>query len=171
MDDAHAQIEQTLVLLKPDAVARSLVGRIIERFEDVLLKIAAMKMVQMDSELVKAHYHQAVERHGVAVYDLAEKFMLTAPVVALVLEGVDAIAIARKIIGSTYPAAAAPGTIRGDFAHQAKSYSDTNNIAVANVVHASESLEEARREIALWFHPAEVLSYSKPSDSLAFKVR
>lgn len=152
-------IERTLVLLKPDAVARGLVGQVLARFEAALLKIAAAKMVWMDAELTRQHYFDLEERFGPDVYTAMSAFMQTGPVLALVLEGVDAVACVRKLVGATYPDQAGPGTIRGDFAHQSKAYANANRIAVANLVHASGNREEARREIDVWFAPTELHEY------------
>jgi nucleoside-diphosphate kinase len=152
-------IEQTLVLLKPDAVARGLVGRVLSRFEDALLKIVASKMVWMDAELARRHYFDLEQRFGPSVYNLMATFMQTGPVFALVLEGVDAVSCVRKIVGPTFPDQAAPGTIRGDFAHQSRAYANARGVAVANLVHASGNLEEAGREIDVWFTKAELFDY------------
>jgi nucleoside-diphosphate kinase len=152
-------IERTLVLLKPDAVARGLVGRVLTRFEDALLKIVGNKMVWMDADLARQHYFDLEERFGPAVYNSVATFMETGPVIALVIEGVDAVACVRKLVGSTYPDQAAPGTIRGDFAHQSKAYANANGLAVANLVHASASATEAAREIDVWFDKTELHDY------------
>jgi nucleoside-diphosphate kinase len=152
-------VERTLVLLKPDAVARGLVGRVLTRFEDALLKIVGNKMVWMDADLARQHYFDLEERFGPAVYSSVATFMETGPVIALVIEGVDAVACVRKLVGSTYPDQAAPGTIRGDFAHQSKAYANANGLAVANLVHASASVTEAAREIDVWFDKTELFGY------------
>jgi nucleoside-diphosphate kinase len=152
-------IERTLVLLKPDAVARGLVGQVLARFEAALLKIVATKMVLMDADLTKRHYFDLEERFGPKVYASMSTFMQTGPVIAVVLEGVDAVACVRKLVGATYPDQAPPGTIRGDFAHQSKAYANANRIAVANLVHASGNREEARHEIDVWFSAAELHEY------------
>jgi nucleoside-diphosphate kinase len=152
-------IERTLVLLKPDAVARGLTGKVLSRFEDALLKIIATKMVWMDADLTRRHYFDLEERFGPDVYRSMAAFMQSGPVIALVLEGVGAVACVRKIVGSTYPDQAAPGTIRGDLAHMSKAYANANAVAVANLVHASGNAEEAEREIAVWFGKDEMFSY------------
>src|SRR6266851_9849259 len=137
-------IQRTLVLLKPDAVARGLTGRVLARFEDALLKIVAAKMVWMDAELTRRHYFDLEDRFGPEVYTAMSAFMQTGPVIALVLEGVDAVACVRKLVGATYPDQAAPGTIRGDFAHQSRAYANAHQLAVANLVHASGNAQEAK---------------------------
>ena len=152
-------IERTLVLLKPDAVARGLVGRILGRFEEALLKIVAAKMVWMDADLTRRHYFDLEERFGPSVYNAMAEFMQTGPVVAVVLEGVEAVACTRKLVGSTYPDQAPPGTIRGDFAHMSRGYANERGIAVANLVHASGNVQEATHEIEVWFGKEELLDY------------
>jgi nucleoside-diphosphate kinase len=157
-------IERTLVLLKPDAVTRGLVGRVLARFEDALLKIVASKMVWMDAELNRQHYFDLEERFGPDVYNAVAGFMQTAPVFAFVLEGVDAVAIVRKLVGATYPDQAAPGTIRGDYAHQSKAYANAHKLPVANLVHASANPEEAIREIDVWFSTSDRYEYQILAD-------
>ncbi len=152
-------VERTLVLLKPDAVARGLVGRLIARFEDALLKVVAAKMVWMDAVLTKQHYFDLEERFGADVYNLMAEFMQTGPVLALVLEGVEAVACTRKLVGPTFPDQAAPGTIRGDFAHMSRAYANEHSLAVANLVHASGTPEEADHEIDVWFGKEEIYEY------------
>ena len=142
-------IERTLVLLKPDAVARGLVGRVLSRLEAALLKIVAVKMVMMDAELTRRHYFDLEERFGAGVYAAVAGFMQTGPVIAVVFEGVDAIACVRKLVGATYPDQAAPGTIRGDLAHQSKAYSKP----------APQISPDAKREIEVWFTAAELHDY------------
>lgn len=168
MSETVSDIERTLVLLKPDAVARGLMGRIVERFEDALLKVAGAKMVWMDADFTRQHYFDLEERLGSDVYDITASFMRQGPVLALVIEGVDAIATVRKIVGSTYPQEAWPGTIRGDFAHQAKSYSIAHGKVVANLVHASGNSEEAKHEVELWFRPDEMFDYQTLADKYVF---
>lgn len=152
-------IERTLVLLKPDAVTRGLVGRVLSRFEDALLKIVASKMVRMDPDLSRQHYFDLEDRFGPDVYNAVAKFMQTGPVFAIVLEGVDAVAVVRKLVGATYPDQAAPGTIRGDYAHQSRAYANANGLPVANLVHASANVGEAKREIDVWFNERDMHEY------------
>ena len=157
-------VERTLVLLKPDAVARGLVGRIVARFEESLLKIVATKMVWMDADLARQHYFDLEERFGPAVFNAMAEFMESGPVIAMILEGVEAVATTRKLVGSTYPDQAPPGTIRGDFAHMSKAYANERGIAVANLVHASGSVEDAAHEIDVWFAKDEIHEYPTPFD-------
>ena len=153
-------VQRTLVLLKPDAVARGLTGRVLARFEDALLKVVAAKMIWMDADLTRRHYFDLEERFGAEVYRSMATFMQSGPVIALVLEGIGAVPCVRKIVGSTYPDQAAPGTIRGDFAHMSRAYANAAGVAVANLVHASGNTEEAEREIAVWFSKDEMFDYS-----------
>ena len=155
-------IEQTLVLLKPDAVKRGLMGRIISRFEDAGLKIVGAKMVLIDVAFARIHYDEisAVgKRRGEKVLQYMLSILRNGPVMALCLEGIEAVDIARKMAGTTEPKAAPPGTIRGDFAHVSFKYADKKEKGIENVVHASGNLEEAKQEVALWFKPNELFKY------------
>lgn len=152
-------IERTLVLLKPDAVARGLMGRIIQRFEDAGLKIVGAKMVWMDKEFGKKHYFDVAQRRGEHVLVALLDFMTTGPVMAMVIEGVNAAEIVRKMVGATEPKAALPGTIRGDFAHHSYAHTDEKGVAIRNLIHASGNSKEAEFEIKLWFKDNELHSY------------
>jgi len=152
-------IEQTLVLLKPDAVKRGLMGRVISRFEDAGLKVVGSKMVLINEEFGKKHYYDIAARRGEKVLQVLLKFMTTGPVMALCLEGVNAVENVRKLVGGTEPKSALPGTIRGDFAHVSFAYADGQNKAIENLIHASGNAEEAKQEIALWFKAEELHSY------------
>ncbi|GAA2266827.1 nucleoside-diphosphate kinase [Kitasatospora cystarginea] len=157
-DQAHT-VERTLVLLKPDALVRGLAGRVVQRFEDAALKIVGVKMKWMDEDFTRRHYFDLEERLGSEVYNLTATFMQQGPVIALVLEGYDAIATVRKIVGSTYPNQAPAGTVRGDFSHMSSAASVTVGKAVANLVHASGNKEEAEQEVQLWFDKDELYDY------------
>ena len=137
-------MEQTLVLIKPDAVSRGLVGEIIRRFEDRTLRIKALKILKPSKELVEKHYE--VHR-GKPFFEPTVRFMTSGPVVAMVLEGDNAIAIVRQMVGALDPLEAQPGTIRGDYTLSTKE----------NLVHGSDSVESAESEIAVWFAPEEIL--------------
>jgi nucleoside-diphosphate kinase len=143
--------ERTLVLIKPDGVQRLLTGRILARYEDRGLKLIALKLVRVDRALAERHY--AVHRDKPFFGSLVE-FITSGPLVALALEGPNAIAIVRGINGATRPHEAAPGTIRGDFAVE----------TAQNLVHASDSAETAESELGLWFTPQELLSYDREID-------
>ena len=153
-------MERTLVLLKPDAVDRGLVGEIIARFEKVGLKIAGLKMVQAKKEHAERHYTEDLaKRRGQHVRDLMIDMLMSGPIVALVLEGVEAVEVVRKLVGTTEPKAAAPGTIRGDYSHVSFKHADSKKMGVYNLIHASGSVEEAPQEIAVWFSPEELLDH------------
>jgi nucleoside-diphosphate kinase len=154
-----AAVERTLVVLKPDAVARGLVGRLIQRFEDAGLKIVALTLRTMDAEFTRRHYFDLEERFGKGVYDVTATYMQSGPVVGLVLEGVEAVANVRRLVGPTFPNQAAPGTIRGDFAHISKAYTDVAHRPIANLVHASGNADEAKYEIDVWFGPDQQVDY------------
>jgi len=162
-------IEQTLVLIKHDGVARHLIGEIIKRFEQRGLKIVALKMVQANDEICKNHYgSDIIEKHGERVYNLLVNYIKEGPIIAIVIEGVSAINIVRKIVGSTYPNDAPVGTIRGDFAHTSREYANTNKVDMKNLIHASANKEDAEREISCWFTKEEIHSYSTVSDKHLF---
>ncbi|MBI4739435.1 nucleoside-diphosphate kinase [Candidatus Woesearchaeota archaeon] len=150
-------IERTLVLIKPDGVERALIGQIITRFENAGLKIVGMKMKWVDKEFSRKHYAAHVDK---PFYKSLEAFIISGPVVAMVLEGIDAVEIVRKMVGPTEPKAAQPGTIRGDYAHHSYGYADKKGIAIKNLIHATGTKEEAKQEIALWFSKEELHSYA-----------
>jgi nucleoside-diphosphate kinase len=168
VDSPDLGVERTLVLLKPDAVARGLAGRILTRFEDAALKIVGVKMRHLDADFTRKHYFDLEERAGSEIYNTTANFMQSAPVIALALEGVDAVAKVRKIIGSTFPDQAPPGTVRGDFAHQTKASSEVSGKAVMNLVHASGNSEEAKYEVDLWFDSAEQFEYETLAEKFAY---
>lgn len=154
-------LEETFCMIKPDGVRRGLVGEILTRFERVGLKIVAMKMVQVSPELAGQHYtyEDIAVRHGEAVRNNLIRFVTESPVVAFVVQGVNAIENVRKLCGATQPLQSAPGTIRGDYSHHTYALTSGIGEAVRNVIHASANKEDAQREVALWFTPAEILSY------------
>jgi len=152
-------MERTLIVVKPDGVQRSLVGRVIQRFEDVGMKIVGMKMVWIDADFAKKHYFDLAERRGEHVLNNMVDLMTEGPVVAIVLEGVEAAENVRRIVGATEPKSAAPGTIRGDFAHHSYGYTDEKGKGIRNLIHASGDAKEAKQEIALWFKDEEIHDY------------
>jgi nucleoside-diphosphate kinase len=149
-------IEQTLVLVKPDGVRRGLIGEIISRFEKRGLKIVGLKMVKIDSDFSKKHYAQHI---GKDFYKLLEEFITSGPVVAMVVEGVNAVEVVRKIVGPTEPKIAPPGTIRGDYGHVSLEYANEKKKSAYNLIHASGNKEEAEKEVSLWFGVDELHSY------------
>lgn len=154
-------IERTFVALKPDAVQRGISGEIIHRFERSGLRIAGMKMIKADKELLEKHYG---EHKGKPFYENLVDFMREGPVIAMVIEGVDAVDNIRKIVGDTEPYEAVPGTIRGDFAHVSAEHADEVDKAVKNIVHASGDREEAKEEIDLWFGEQEIHDYKRSDE-------
>lgn len=141
-------IERTLVVVKPDGVRRNLVDKIIERYEKEGLKIVQKKTMRADSALLRQHYSAHVEK---PFYKGLEKFMSSGPVVAMILEGRNAVAHVRKITGATDPSKAEKGTIRGDMGTDSLEKADREGRAIENLVHASGTKEEADKEIRLWF--------------------
>ena len=145
---AHAKEERTLIILKPDAMHRGLAGEVISRFERKGLKIVGMKMVQLEDALIDAHYAHIKDRPFFAGI---KEFMQTAPVVVMVLSGINAIEATRLIVGPTKAYEAVAGTIRGDFSLSTQS----------NVVHASDSAESSKAEIARFFAENELFDYTR----------
>jgi nucleoside-diphosphate kinase len=155
-------MEKTLIILKPDAVKRSIVGEVLSRFEKVGLKIVGVKMLQPDYDHYYKHYEdigKMVTRRGKEIFDVTLEMMNEGPVIAVVLEGVESVSLVRKMVGETEPKSAAPGTIRGDFSHISFKHANNENIATPNVIHASGDVKEAKAEIAHWFSESELFDY------------
>lgn len=160
-------VENTLVLFKPDAVQRGIVGDILTRFERVGLKIVATKMIAPDKDHYHQHYEgigQMITRRGQTAFDVTLDMMTDGPVIAMVFRGVEAVALVRKLVGTTEPKSALPGTIRGDFSHMSFGYADTKGKGIPNLIHASGDSEEANKEIAHWFAPEELYEYKSPHE-------
>jgi nucleoside-diphosphate kinase len=140
-------MQQTLILLKPDAVHRRLIGAVLQRFESKGLRVVGMKMLQADASLAQKHYaiHQ-----GKPFYNSLLQFLTSGPTVAVCLEGREAVAVVRSMMGATDGAKSAPGTIRGDFGISIQN----------NLIHGSDSPENARTEIDLWFKPNELVTWT-----------
>lgn len=151
-------IEKTFVMIKPDGIQRGIVGELISRFEKVGLKLVAMKFIHVDADFSKKHYADHVEK---AFYPGLEDLLISGPVIAMVLEGTKSIALVRKMVGATEPAGAQPGTIRGDYAHMNYARADGAGIALPNLIHASDSSENAAAEIKLWFTEEEIFENYK----------
>lgn len=179
-------IERTLVLVKPDGVERALVGKVISRLEEAGLKVVAMKMLLSTKELAGKHYYaeqkwfedtgnrsiKALAARGVVVKDTPVQFatrirnyliefLTDAPIVAMVLEGNEAISITRKIVGSTEPKNSDPSTIRGMYSLDSYERADQRKGPIRNIIHASEDKRTADREIKVWFKPKEILDYKR----------
>lgn len=187
--------ERSLVLLKTDAVQRSLVGEIIKRFEQKGLKIAAMKLMMPTEEQLLAHYNkddewyekkgantikdleaqgrpiekEAIE-YGKDIIRNIVKYMTEAPVVALVMEGNAAVTVVTKTVGSTEPASADIGTIRGDYTIDSYANATFEDRSVKNLIHQSESVEEAEREIAIWFTENEIHDYTTAQERILYET-
>jgi nucleoside-diphosphate kinase len=154
--------ERTLILIKPDAMQRGIAGEIITRFERVGLKIVGAKLLQPSKDHYFHHYEnigKMVSRRGQKTFDVTLDMMQMGPVLALVLEGIEAVSLVRKMVGTTEPKAAAPGTIRGDYAHMSFAHADAHEIGVPNLIHASGDPTEAAEEIAHWFSETELYTY------------
>jgi len=149
-------IEKTFVMVKPDGVQRSLVGRIVQRFEDRGVKIVAMKMMKIPRELAERHYE---EHKGKGFYEPLLSYITSGPVVCMVFEGENCVAAARAMMGKTNPQDAAPGTIRGDF----------SQVTGRNIVHGSDSAESAKREIKLFFNDYEIQKYDQADEAWLFE--
>lgn len=187
--------ERSLVLLKPDTVQRSLVGEVVKRFEQTGLKISAMKMVVPTEAQLLAHYNKSDEwyekkgkgiveelksqgqpadkepiEYGKDIIRTIVHYMTAAPVVAMILEGNKAVAVVTKIVGTTEPATSDVGTIRGDYTVDSYSHATMEQRAVRNLVHQSESPEEAEREIAIWFKDEEVMNYVTAQERIMYDV-
>lgn len=189
-------LQKTVVLIKPDGVKRGLVGQILERFEKVGLKLVAMKMIWVDGELVGKHYqddedyHKSVgvktlENYAKYGFDANEtlgvtdpieigrlvrkwnmEFLSSGPVVAMIIEGENAVEIVRKMVGHTFPQSAVPGTIRGDYSIESAMGSNISKRATRNLIHASGKPEEAEFEMKLWFKENEIYKYKRIEENL-----
>ncbi len=189
--------ERTLVIIKPDGVQRSLIGEIIKRYEQVGLKLVGLKLVLPTEELAKAHYMvggeqwlEDVGKKAMAAYEkkgdkspfnsprecgeavLARnaKYLSAGPVVAMVWQGNQAVPLVRKLTGGTEPLTSDIGTIRGDFTLDSYSLADTASRSVRNLIHASGTVEEANKEIAIWFKPAELINYRLIAEEILYDV-
>jgi nucleoside-diphosphate kinase len=182
-------VEKTLIVFKPDTIKRGLVGEILSRFERVGLKIVGMKMIQIDNNLATKHYPDSLasiignktkkdwdnygieytetsEEIGQIIVDATRDFMTSTPVIAVVLQGGHVVEVVRKLVGSTGPKDSAPGTIRGDYAHLSLGKASASRKGAANLIHASGTVEEADREIDLWFKPEELYDYKLSHEDL-----
>ncbi|MDD4803998.1 MAG: nucleoside-diphosphate kinase [Candidatus Pacebacteria bacterium] len=188
--------EKTFVIIKPDGVQRSLIGEIVKRFERVGLKIVGLKMIVPTKEQVRKHYTvdpewirkvgeksiAGYEKKGLVpptkdpieigekVLDNLTKYMSSGPVIAMVLEGVHAVGIVRKIVGGTEPLTSDVGTIRGDFVLDSYQIADTDGRPIRNLIHASGNVDESKAEINLWFAENEIIKYRHIQDAILYDV-
>jgi nucleoside-diphosphate kinase len=188
--------EKTLVVIKPDGIQRTLVGEIIGRLERVGLKLVGVKMVIPDSNLIKKHY--SIDREwvvkagkksidsfidkgeepktrdpkvaGEKILDVLEKYMTSGPVFVMVWQGANSVGVVRKIVGQTEPMSSDVGTIRGDFVLDSYKFADVDGRAVRNLIHASGSVEEAEKEIYLWFDENEIINYRLVQEQIIYDV-
>ena len=189
-------IERTIVILKPDAVQRSLVGEIIQRFERVGLKIVATKMVVANEEIVGKHYssdpdwrrkagEKSIEGLKLKGEDVSEldpkklgelilsglkRYMTAGPIVVMALEGSNSVKLVRKIVGGTEPLSSDVGTIRGDYVLDSYSLADGDGRSIRNLIHASGTSEEAKLEMKLWFGDSEVMEYQTAHEHILYDV-
>ena len=160
-------MERTLIVFKPDAVMRGIVGEVLTRFERAGLKIVGAKMLQPDYDHYYKHYEgigTLKTRKGDEIFDTQLTTMQEGPVLAMVIEGVEVADLVRKMVGATEPKSAAPGTIRGDYAHISYGAAGAAGKGVSNVLHASADAAEANQEIAHWFADSELFDYESVND-------
>lgn len=188
--------ERTLVVIKPDGIQRSLIGRIITYYERTGLKLVGMKMLLVTPDFVEKHYlidpdwkrkvgeksikayrekgltppTENPEEAGERVLAKLKKYICSGPVIAMVWQGMHAVGIVRKITGSTEPLTSDVGTIRGDLTIDSYEVSDTDGRAIRNLIHASGTVEEAEKEIALWFKPDELINYRLIQEAILYDV-
>ena len=152
-NDEENRMERTFVMFKPDCIERGLLTKVMSRFEDKGLRLAALKLLRVTPELAKQHYAEHVEK---PFYPSLESFITAAPVVAAIYEGLEVVRVVREMLGATSGLKAAAGTIRGDFSASRQ----------MNLVHASDSAESAAREIAIYFTPAEIVEWTPRVDAM-----
>jgi len=187
--------ERTFIILKPDTVQRSLIGEVIKRFEKTGLKCTAMKMFVPQEEKLIEHYNKSEEwflkkgtnvvndllaqglpitkepvEYGRDIIRTIVKYMTAAPVIAMVWEGNQAVAVVTKIVGTTEPATSDVGTLRGDYTIDSYGHASFENRAVRNLVHCSDAVSEAEREIAIWFKEEEIMKYNTAQERIMYDV-
>jgi len=192
----HPKKERTLVIIKPDGIQRTLIGEIIRRYERTGLKISALKMLVPDEKMVEKHYtvdpgwirkvgeksivsyekkglvapYKDPEECGRAVLGRLKKYLTTGPVIAMIWQGNKAVGIVRKLTGGTEPLTSDVGTIRGDLTVDSYDMSDLDDRAIRNLIHASGSVEEAEKEITIWFKENEILKYNLVLEKMLYDV-
>lgn len=192
----HAKFERTLVLIKPDAIQRSLIGEITQRYERIGLKLVGLKLLVPTPELIEKHYTLDPEWRRVTgektikgyldkglepplkdpleiterLLTRLKKYMTAGPLIAMVWQGAHAVQVVRKITGGTEPLTSDIGTIRGDYVLDSYETSDKDGRSVRNLIHASGSVAEAEGEIALWFAPGELVDYALVQEKILYDV-
>ena len=193
---SHPSKERTLVLIKPDGIQRTLIGEIIKRYERMGLKIVALKMVLPTKEQIEKHYtldptwrkvtgEKTIQSYidkglkppsedplavTAKILENLKKYMTSGPVIAMVFQGAHSVQIVRKVTGKTEPLTSDVGTIRGDFVLDSYQMSDDDGRAVRNLIHASGSVEEAKKEIDHWFDPKEIINYRLVQEQILYDV-
>ncbi|KKT87766.1 MAG: Nucleoside diphosphate kinase [Parcubacteria group bacterium GW2011_GWB1_45_10] len=188
--------EKTLVIIKPDGVQRGLIGEVIKKYEQTGLKLVSLKMLVPTNELIEKHYLvdpdwkikrgnktiQAYkdkgieppeldpEKSGQKVLDVLKKYLSSGPVVAMVWQGMNVCSVIKKVTGSTEPLTSDVGTVRGDFTVDSYQVADIDNRATRNIVHASGSVEDAQKEIPLWFSESELINYRLLNEAILYDV-
>lgn len=191
----HPKTERTFVIIKPDGVQRSLIGEIMKRFERTGLKLVGLKMAVLDADRIWKHYDKDDEwfikkgtriaedraaaglsaekepiEYGKDIIRALEKYMTSGPVVMMVWEGNQAVAVVTKLVGETAPSSADVGTIRGDLTIDSYDIAAVDDRAVRNLIHCSDTPENAEKEIAMWFPADEVLQYRLVSEAILYDV-
>ncbi len=193
---SHPKHEQTLVIIKPDGVQRSLIGEIIKRYERLGLKLIAIKMLIPTEKLVEIHYtldpewrlktgeknlkayrdkglkppHEDPIKQSGMILEKLKKYLASGPVIAMIWQGAHVVAIVRKMTGGTEPLSSDIGTIRGDFVLDSYKMADDDTRAIRNLVHASGSVREAQDEIKLWFSTQEIINYTHIQEKILYDV-
>ena len=168
------QLERTLIIFKPHALQRGIMGEILTRFERAGLKIVGAKMVQPSAEHYHHHYEEIgkmITRRGEKTFNIAKNMMSEGPVLAFVLEGVEAASLVKKLVGPTEPKNAPPGTIRGDYSHLSFAHADKYETDVYNVIHCSGDSADAELEVPHWFSESELFEYTTAHDMVVLKKK
>ena len=193
---SHPSKERTLVIIKPDGIQRSLIGEIVRRYEQIGLKLTALKMIVPSAEIVERHYTldphwrritgektikgyldkglDPPEKDPLKVTEILlerlKKYITGGPIILMVWQGAHAVAIVRKLTGGTEPLTSDVGTIRGDFVLDSYEMTDADGRAIRNILHASGSVKEAEAEIALWFKKDEIINYRRVQEQILYDV-
>lgn len=194
---SHPKYERTLVIIKPDGIQRGLVGEVIKRYEQVGLKLVAIKMLIPTKEMVEAHYtldpewrlktgeknlkaykdkglkppHEDPLKQSAMILEKLKEYLVAGPVIAMVWQGSHAVAIVRKLTGGTEPLLSDVGTIRGDFVIDSYKTADDDIRAIRNIVHASGSVKEAEAEIGYWFKKNEIIDYKLLVEQILYDIK